>query len=158
MNQIHEYPINAMLEVLRSEYRRQGSEVEFWPFFYNAEYLPVALSSSAVFVNTADNDSDFAIFQTMQSAFNSVSGAFVATPNCTVRIVYDVSGRRLEDRDTHLLNIFGRGQRPFWWPRPFVVRAKGSWSTTINNLDAAVAFNIRLTFSGVKVFRLPPRG
>ena len=157
MYQIHEYPINAYLEVLRADYKRQGSQVEFWPFYYNAEFLNLALSSSGNAVNTADQDSDFAIFMTMQTAFTT-AGVFTSGPNCTVRIVYDVSGRRLEDRDTHLLNIFGRAQRPFWWPRPLLIRAKGSWTTTVNNLDAANGFNLRLTYGGVKIFKLPPRG
>jgi hypothetical protein len=158
MFQTHEYPINAYLEVLRADYRRQGCEVEFLPFYYNAEFVPVNAATTANAVNTCDNDADFAIYQTMHTAVNAAGGAFVSAPNITVRITYDVSGRRLEDRDSHLLNIFGRGQRPFWWPRPLMIRAKGSWTTTVNNLDPAVNFNLRLTYGGVKVYKLPPRG
>lgn len=157
MYQLHEYPINAYQEILRADYKRQGVNVEFWPFFYNAEFLALAPSSSANVVNTSDEDADFAVFNTMQVAFTT-GGTFTPSPNCTVRIVYDVSGRRLDDRDTHIINICGRGARPFWWPRPWLIAAKASWSTTLNNLDTANTFNVRICFGGVKVFRLPLRG
>lgn len=157
MFQQHDYPINAFLETIKANYLREGNEIEFLPFFYNAEFLPVAASGTGNFVNTADHDADFALFQTMQAAYNSASGAYVPAPNVTIRLTYDVSGRRLEDRDTHLLCIAGRGQRPYIWPRPLIIRAKGSWTTTVSNLDTAVGINLRIAYGGVKIFKLPPR-
>lgn len=158
MFQLHEYPINAYLEVLRADYKRQGSNVEFWPFDYNAEALNLAASSSSSgIVLTADQDADFAILQTCQAVFTT-AGTFTPSPNLTLTITYDVSGRGLQDKATHLLNIAGRGARPYWWPRPFLIRAKGSWTTIVNNLDSANAFNVRLMYGGVKIFQLPARG
>lgn len=157
MFQIHEYPINAFLEALRAEYKRQGHAVEFWPFHYNAEARPVNASSSLNAVNTADQDSDFAIVSTQMVGYTT-GGVYTSTPNVSLVITYDVSGRGIQDRPTHSLCMTGRGMRPFYWPRPLVIRAKGSWTTTFNNLDTATNFNLFLTYSGVKIFKLPPRG
>ena len=157
MFRAHEWPINAYLETTRAEYRAAGKDVEFLPFYYNAEFVPLNISVTTNVVNTCDHDSDFIIFQSMQTCFNVATGAIIASPNCLVRITQEVGGRRLEDRDTHLINIFGRAQRPFLWPRPLRVPAKSSWTTTVTSLDAANNLNLRLTYGGVKAVPLVMR-
>lgn len=156
MFRFHDYPILHFLEGLRAEYRKDGREVEFLPFAYNADFIPINASSSGNVVSSTDHDSDFVIMATMQAAFTT-AGVFTRSPQCTVRITHDVSGRRFEDRDTALINVFGKGERPFWWARPVVVKARSSWTTTINNLDAANAFNLRLTYWGAKAVSTPSR-
>lgn len=145
-----EYPITNFTETLRAEYRKAGRDVEFLCFGYNADFLPVAASSTGNFVNTTDHDSDFVIFGGMQTSFTSPGNAFVPVPIATVRITLDVSGRALQDRDSALGNWFGKGGFPCYWPRPQIVPAKSSWTTTITNQDPANAMTIRLTYWGVK--------
>lgn len=146
----HDYPINHFLEKLRQEYRRKGSDVEFLPFTYNADFLPLAASATANVVSTTDHDSDFIIMQSMQATFTSPAGVFTKNPNILVRITHDVSGRRFEDRDTALTNTFGHGERPFPWMRPAFIPAKSSFTTTLSNQDAGNAFTVRLSYWGVK--------
>lgn len=150
MFRMHDYPISNFLETMRAEYRKGGRDVEFLPFGYNADFLPLAASGTANVVNATDHDADFVIIETMQSTWTSPGGAFTGAPLITVRITYDVSGRRFEDRDSALVNLFGRGGFPHQWPRPMVIKAKASFTTTLTNQDAANAYTVRLTYWGVK--------
>jgi hypothetical protein len=149
---VQDYPLTHYPEQLRAEYRRAGQDVEFLSFCYNADFVGTTVLNASSSVNvptTTDDDGDFYILATMQATFTT-AGAFFASPNITCRITLDVSGDRLEDKDTALINIFGRGQRPFWWIRPRRVPRKSSFSTTLNNQDAVNNFNVRLAYWGMK--------
>lgn len=156
MFRMHEYPINNFLDQLKAKYREAGKDVTFIPFAYNADFLPLNLSSSLPFVNTTDYDSDFLVLAQLQTTFTT-AGVFTANPQITARITHEVSGRRFEDRDTALSNIFGRGTRPFYLIRPMEFPAKTSWTTTLTNQDSVNNFNVRLTYWGVKAVPTPFR-
>jgi hypothetical protein len=81
----------------------------------------------------------------------------VPYPDILVQVSSDASGRAMQDRPTHINNIFGRAQRPFVLLRPFQVGPKSSWTTTASNLDAVNAFTLRLAFWGVKLYTKPLR-
>ena len=85
----------------------------------------------------------------------NVTRLLVPFPDVLVQIRHDATGRDMQDRPTHLLNIFGRAQRPFPMIRPFIIDPKSSWTTTVSNLEAATDFELRLTFWGVKAYLTP---
>ena len=67
------------------------------------------------------------------------------------------SGRQLFDRPQHSENEFGTAQLPSWKEYPWLVRASGSIQVTVQNLDLVNAFNVRISFSGFKIFGYPAR-
>lgn len=157
MFRIHDYPLHHFFEELRAKYREHGQDVEFLPFYYNAPFLALVATGTANFTNTTDHDADFIVTQGMQTTFQAGTDTFFQFPNMTVRITADVGGRRLQDRETALVNIFGRGQRAYHWPRPWIIPAKSSWTTTLTNLSAVTNFDTRLTYAGAKAVPRPLR-
>lgn len=157
-----EMQITNFLDALRARYRQSRRDVQFLPFTYGTEFSPLAVGvSPAVSVSqptSTDQDADFVCFKTMQSAMISGGSTFVQFPNILVSLRDDVSGRTFQDKDIMLYSVFGHGKRGFYWPRPWIVPAKGSWTVTLTNLDIVNAFVIRLAFHGVKVYPIPFRG
>ena len=154
MFKVSDYPINSFVEAYRGELRRKGLDASFQPFTYNADFINLLAASADNQVNTTDADSAFGIFYTMQTTYVNATQAYTPFPNAVVRITDDATGRSLEDRPTHINQIFGRGMRPFTWIRPMVISPKSSWTTNMNNLEV-VALDIRIAFSGVKIFTRP---
>ena len=150
-----DYPINSWLEAYRAEERKQGRDVSFEPFAYNAEFVPLGVNATLQQVNATDADSGFAVFKTMQVAFNSASNIYVPFGDVVIQIIQDASGRAMQDRPTHLINLFGRGSRPFEWIRPMLIGPKSSWTTIATNNSSTVGLNLRLSYWGVKVFYRP---
>lgn len=156
MFKVWDYPINAFLEVVLAENRRNGLDTEAEPFAFNAEYTPLPAAGSLNAVCSTDQDASFACFYQVQSC-RDAAGTIVPYPDILVQVSSDASGRAMQDRPTHINNIFGRAQRPFVLLRPFVVGPKASWTTTAGNLDAANPFTLRLCFWGVKLYTKPLR-
>lgn len=153
----NDYPLNHFLEVLRSRYREGNKDVDFLPFYYNCDFLPIAANATVPVTNSTDQDADFIVFCTMQAAHEDGTVNHVQFPNMTVLITSQVAGRQIQDRATALINVFGRGQRPFPWPRPWVIPAKSSWTTLVSNLHPATDVSLRLTYGGVKAIPIPLR-
>lgn len=147
---IHQYQLSQWQDSIMAQYRAAGRKVELLHFTYNVNFLPINSSQTLNQPNTTDGEGDFHICQTCQTAINAGSGAYVQYPNITVQIKWDVSGREAQDRPTHLVNLFGRGDRPHPWINPMRIPPKSTWSTTVTNQDAAVNFNLFLAFHGVK--------
>ena len=151
MFRVHDFPINAYVEAMAADYRRQGYKADFEPFAYNAEFLPVIAGASAPFTNATDQDSSFICFYQQQSCYSNNDAGYVPFPNALVTITVDATGRAMMDRPTHILNIFGRAGRPFPLIRPFVIGPKSSWTTVATNADT-FDMNLRLCFWGLKVY------
>jgi hypothetical protein len=145
-----QYLLSLWQDVILAQYRAAGRKVELVPFSYNATFQPINASATATQPNTTDGEGDFHVCQTAQVAINAGTGAYVQYPNLTCLITWDVSGRTLQDRAMHIINMFGRGDLAHDWIQPARVPPKSTWSTTLTNLDAAVNYNIFLAFHGVK--------
>lgn len=48
--------------------------------------------------------------------------------------------------------IFG-GREPLYLPKPLLLAANSTFTLQVNNFDAAVAYNIRLSMIGYKIFK-----
>lgn len=77
-------------------------------------------------------------------------------PNVTVLITDTGSGRQLMSVAAPIPNLFGTGQLPFIMPVPRIFKARSSVAVTLANYDAAVTYNIRLSFIGTKLFEMGP--
>ena len=72
----------------------------------------------------------------------------------TVQIKDTGSGRDIIETAAPVMNIFGSGRLPFILPTPKLFLARSTIAITVENFDAAVTYNLRLSFIGYKVFRV----
>lgn len=77
-------------------------------------------------------------------------------PSIAVTIQDQGSGRILMTAGVPLFSIFGNGQLPFVLPTPRIFMPSSTVSLTVQNFDAAVDYNLRLSFIGTKIFNYGP--
>ena len=123
-------------------------------FAYELDFLPLALSASTTGSVQVQNDSDFvclSIFADVRSSDNTTTLAYPQWP-FTISLQDTGAGRNLQSAATPLATIAAPnqyGQRGLVQPNFFA--ASSTISATLTNL-VATAYNIRLTFAGVKVY------
>lgn len=145
-----DFNVTHFLDALAAEYRGRGVAVDYKPFCYVADFLPLASNSTETRQVAIDKDGDFCITAHEFTCFDG-AGASVAQPNVLVRLFPETSQRVLQSAPVHLLNIFGTGQQPHVLYRPLILPAKSSLRVELQNLQI-VALTIRLVFEGVKVY------
>lgn len=126
------------------------------PFSYIAEFLPLAISATAVFDNNIQNDSDFLLC--------NVSGIVTDTTNQTVVAFYPAliswldqgAGRQLMSRPEHFENLRGSAQLPYYLPVPKLIDRGSTFTTSLQSLDTANARNVRISYHGFKLFGRRP--
>lgn len=91
-----------------------------------------------------------AYFATIANAAFVLSGQPV--PNVAVQIVDTGSGRQLFNASVPVPSVFGRGELPFILPVSRIFKERSSIAVTVTNFDAAVTYNLRLSFIGTKLF------
>lgn len=75
-------------------------------------------------------------------------------PLATVLVMDQGSGRQLMSTAVPISSIFGTGEIPFILPNPKIFAAKSTVAVTVANFSGATAYNIRLSFIGVKLFNV----
>lgn len=137
-------------DVIRRDY-----ELDY--FSYSHEFLPKAASNEETTNFLVQNDSGFVIVKTMGTVASNVN-VFVTnisdTPKYTpFTLIWtdSGSGRDLMDRRVSYGNVIGTGERPYYWPKPKLLDPNSTFTIRLNNL-VATAFNVRITYSGFKVF------
>lgn len=124
-------------------------------FFYVIDFLPIAANSTATGSFSVQNDSDF--FITAATAVVTDDGdpttftAFGARP-FLVQQFTSGSGRNLQNRAVHIDNVFGTASLPAPWSYWKLLERGSDFSCTLQNLDPANAFDVRLTWWGFKLF------
>lgn len=73
-------------------------------------------------------------------------------PNVSVIITDTGSGRQLSNVSVPIVAFFGTGEMPFILPTPKVFKPSSSISVKVSNFDAAVTYNLRLSFHGAKLW------
>lgn len=73
-------------------------------------------------------------------------------PLVTVQLVDTGSGRNLFELAAPIPSVFGIGELPFVLPIPRLFFARSTIIVQVNNFDAAVAYNLRLSFIGYKAY------
>ena len=124
-------------------------------YTYEAEALALAAGAAANDVIQIEADSNF-ILQKLAFYADIAAAAFVEStqpiPNVTIQIQDTGSGRNLMANPIPIPSIFGFGRLPFILPNPRVFLKSSSIQVAFANFDAAVAYNIRLAFIGVKKY------
>lgn len=146
-----DYNLSHYLDALAAEYARDGFTVQYQPFSYPADFLPLAASAEQTVQVAIDQDADFVLAQQTITAFET-DGTDVLAPNLTVQLRPTSSQRQLQTNPVHVGNVFGTGERPHLYFKPLVLSARSSLQVTLTNL-VATAYNVYLNFEGVKAFR-----
>ena len=121
-------------------------------FVYTAEFLPLAAGGTGTVQTAIQADSDFLIVYVTRVVTDVANVVFVDPVPALVQVTDAGSGRNLMDRAVHMDNLIGTAQRPGRWPYPKLIRASGTLTTTVQNLDGANARNVRISYLGFKVF------
>lgn len=121
-------------------------------FTYTASFVPIAAGATGT-VNTAiQADAHFALVAIARTVFQTDNTTVVAAPPLMLQLTSSGSGRFLSDAAIHLENYAGTAQLPFVFPMPFVLTAGSQLSATLQNLNGATAYNVRIAFHGFKLF------
>lgn len=126
-------------------------------FTYSVDFLPLAAATAATRVVGIQADSYFMIAAanravTDPAAEQTFFGGNGQGAPLTVEITDTGSGRVLMDAPVHIDNLMGSGQRPGVWEYPKLISRAGALQTRVTNLDAAQAFNVRISYVGFKIF------
>jgi hypothetical protein len=124
-------------------------------FTYNANFLSLAGGTSATQNILIEASSDFVWYKAEYFADIALAIQTDSTrviPLCTVLIVDSGSGRQIMDIATPIPSIFGDGKYPYILPQPKRYVARTNIAITVANFTAATTYNIRLSFSGTKLF------
>ena len=105
------------------------------------------------------------------SAFKWIKASYYATianaafvqstqpiPSLTIQVTDSGSGRQLFSAPMPIANVFGFGYLPFILPIPRIFLPRSSIAVSVTNFDAAVTYNLRLSFIGTKIFQLSGAG
>jgi hypothetical protein len=148
-------PLNPFLGLLPKQLWNRPKDL----FIYGAEFLPIAASGAPKVDINIEADSDFLIMAA-NAVVTDTADAIVAStangfdkfnPPFLVTLTTTGSGRSMMNTGISLANLFGTGQFPAVWTFPKLLRASTTFSVTLQNL-VATAFNVRLSFHGIKVF------
>lgn len=143
------------LEQIRRDFAAQGLETTFWPFFYALNFLNLAPSAQDQQSFTNEAGAYFAVTHTHMTHIDKNVAPFLPIlPLAIVQIVSDVTGRPLNDRETHVNNLFGSAHRPFVWPWPWLIDPKQSVTLTLTSTSQNSG-DFRAVFGGVKIFTQP---
>lgn len=71
----------------------------------------------------------------------------------TIEIAGSSSGRNFQSAPLHSQAVVGSGQRPYYLTVPILFEASSSIALRLVALNPAVAYNIRVVFGGVKLYK-----
>lgn len=121
-------------------------------FAYGDDYLPVGAGLTVPQNIAVQSDSDYLIVGAVAVVTDIANVVFAANRPFLVTILDSGSGRQLQNTAIHLDNLFGTAQLPAYWPFPKLVPRASTLTTTIQSLDAANDFNVRIAYLGFKIF------
>lgn len=126
-------------------------------FVYEVDFASLAPAGSSTSSFTIQQEADFLLTKITMVA-DIAGAAFTEStrpiPLATIMVNDTGSGRNLMSSAVPLPNIFGAGGLPFILPRQRLFVASSVVNITLTNYDAAVTYNIRLSFIGEKAFRM----
>lgn len=126
-------------------------------FSYSILFTNLAAGGSSSGNINIQADSDFKIqkltyFASDNSNSSQTDGTRVI-PLVTVLLTDSSSGRQLQDSAQPISNLFGTGEIPFILPTPKIFQSRSTLTVQVNNFDALLTYNIRLSFIGAKMYR-----
>lgn len=105
---------------------------------------------------TIQADADFLIInQTFDANIANAARTTGAdpVPNINVLLTDSSTSMNMMDSAVPVANIFGDGFQPFILPSPKLLRANSNFQIQAQNYDAAIDYNLFLSFNGVKLFK-----
>jgi hypothetical protein len=140
-----------------------GDTVRAEPFTYNIVYRAAAGGNAiaAAALNqigsfTVQADADFLILaQSYDVNTANASTTFNTRPQPNLSVVLTNTGANYAymDQAMPVPNIFGLGWDTFELPEAIFLAAKATMQSNVSNFDPATAFNLVLSFHGVKLFK-----
>ena len=132
----------------------QETDLLDW-YVYNVEFFALAPTAQATANVAIEADANFIHVKT--SGFASVGDAAQTydlriVPLVTLQITDTGSGRNLLNGNTAWSNIVGWGEIPYILPIRRKYKANSTIRVQATNFDAAVTYDLRLSFSGIKDF------
>jgi len=126
-------------------------------FTYQETFSALTSGNSATGNINIQADSDFVMqkltYQADIAAATQTDSNRVI-PNATIVITDTGSGRQLMESAVPITSLFGTGELPFILPTPRMFLARSTIALVVANFDAAVDYNIRLSFIGYKLYTL----
>jgi len=136
---------------------RDAFGVSDW-FIYEADFSALAPAAVATQTINIEADSNF-LWQQGVMVADIADAAFTVQsqplPNIAINIQDTGSGRNLMSSAVPAQNFFGTSREPFMLMNPRWFRANTTFKVTCTNYDAAVTYNLRLSFIGTKFFNYP---
>lgn len=142
---------NAVAAALLMNPELQNRKVQYAAWTRNFVMAAAAVASTQEI--TMDSAYDALLIGATRVVTNAAGTTFSANGPVLVMIRDTSTSDNITDQPTPLDNIFGTAQNPMIFPWPRLVKASGTVSTIMDNLDAANAFTVRITYHGVKVFK-----
>lgn len=122
-------------------------------FGYSVTELNLAAAAVATPTFAVQNDSDFLITAICGTARNPAAPTVVfATPAITLQVDDAGAGRNLFNQAVDWRNLCGSAELAFVLPYPKLINRASTVTVTLTNLDAAQAYDVRVTFHGFKIF------
>jgi hypothetical protein len=125
-------------------------------YIYESESLALVSGGNSNDIINIEADSDF-ILQKFAYQADIAAAAFTQNtkplPLITIQLIDSGSGRQLMQNPVPVTSFMGDGQLPFILPNPRLFLRNSTIQVAYNNFDAAVTYNIRLSFIGYKVYR-----
>jgi len=146
----NDFSLQNFLDFLASEYRRKGFTVQYQPFVYGADFVPINAGITDSRGVAIDHDADFILSAQTFVSFET-GGLVNLNPNMLVSLSDQSSQRQLQNEPLHLVGTFGTGQRPFMYYKPLVLRRRSTLLVTLTN-NTLQNHNTRLSFQGVKAY------
>lgn len=130
-------------------------------FTYELDFSGLGPAASAQSSFTVQADSNFlwqeaCVFADIAAAAQTANSRVL--PLVTCLITDTASGRQLMSNPVPIPSIFGYGSEPFKLMTPRFFRANSQVTVSLTNYDAAVTYNIRLSFIGTKFFKFAQQG
>lgn len=126
-----------------------------WDWFggYQAEWLPLAIGAPMTARNIqVDSDSDFLAIATVGIA-RAVASPAAMNADRPFLISMRQSGTGFVLFDSTDFNMMvGTAVQPAWWGLPRLMPLGSTFVVSLQNLDAATAWNVRVAFWGIKVY------
>ncbi len=127
-------------------------------FVYELDFAAAAPAGTPNLSFTVQANSHF-LWQYAAYAADIAAAAYLDStrpvPNVSAMITDSGSGRQLMSANVPIPAVFGTGQLPFQLPAPRLFKALSNVQVTLLNFDAAVTYNLKLSFIGLKLFPDP---
>lgn len=137
------------LDFLPAEWRENERDY----FGYGITAANILAGTTQVPTFSVQADSMFLLTQITGTARDPAAPA-VRFPNPALALQIDSggSGRNMFSQAVHWDTVVGDAQLPYFLPYPKLFEPRAVVNVTMANLDAAQAYDVRITFGGFKIF------